>query len=228
MSAENSVVLFYSPGACSLAPMVIAEWTGKPYRLCRVEKEVRSTDVYKRINPLGNVPALRIGDRTLVEVSAIAQHLSERSPETGLTPKAGSAAWDETNQWLSYFPSAFHASFYPYFFPDRYSTDESDRAAVQARAQERIRSNYGYVDKHLSKRRYMLGDARSILDPYLYAMARWGQNFMSVEKEFPNVAAHQALMEKDPAVQFGLATERADPQARTTGKMLGHVKIEEM
>ena len=225
---EERIVLFYSPGACSLAPMVVAEWTGQPYHLCRVEKEVRSTDAYKRINPLGNVPALRIGQRTLVEVSAIAQHLAERSPNLELTPKTGSAAWDEMNQWLSYFPSAFHASFYPYFFPLRYSAEESDSPAVQAAAQKRVRANYEYVDKHLQNRRYILGSARSILDPYLYAMARWGKGFLSIEKDFPNVARHQAMMENDPAIQFGLLTEGADPKAKTTGKMMGHVRIEDM
>ena len=60
---------------------------GEPYELCRVEREVRGSDAFKNINPRGQVPALRVGDRTLVEADAILVHLAEaheRQPATGI------------------------------------------------------------------------------------------------------------------------------------------------
>lgn len=129
MSPPSSVpTIFYTPGACSLSCMIVADWVGEPYELCRVERAVRGSDVFKRINPRGQVPALRVADRTLVEAGAILVHLAERRRSTNLCPPAGTAERDTLNQWLSYFGSGFHVSFYPFFMPSRYIKDPARMA----------------------------------------------------------------------------------------------------
>jgi glutathione S-transferase len=216
--------LFYSPGACSLAAMVALEWAEQPYRLSRVDREVRASDVYKRINPLAQVPALKLGERVLTENAAVLAHIADRRPDLQLLPAPGTPERDRATQWLSYFGSNFHASFYPWFNPQRFIKDESLRPAVKEAAVENIRARLAYVDQALAGQRYVMGD-RSVLDAYLYAMSRWANKIVDVPKDYPNVAAHQMRMELDPAVQFALATERGEPGTSPSGKLLGTVDV---
>jgi glutathione S-transferase len=226
MSTSSSApIIFYSPGACSLSCMVVAEWVGEPYELCRVERDVRSSDAFKRINPRAQVPALRIGDRTLVEASAILVHLAERRPGSNLLSPAGTAERDTLNQWLSYFGSGFHVSFYPFFMPGRYIKDPTLHGAVKDAAIDQIRAQLAHVDRQLSGCSYVLGEARSVLDPYLYAMSRWAVSLVDMPREYPNVAAHQERMQKDAAVQFVLATERGEAATPASGACRGHVML---
>ena len=47
--------LYYAPGTCAVACWIALEWAGADYE---VEKVQLGTDEYRKINPLGAVPAL--------------------------------------------------------------------------------------------------------------------------------------------------------------------------
>ena len=218
-------IVFYTPGACSLSCMIAADWVGEPYELCRVEREVRGSDAFKRINPRGQVPALRVGERTLVEAGAILVHLAERRPAANLLPPVGTEERDTANQWLSYFASGFHVAFYPFFVPGRYIKDAALQGAVRDAAIDQIRAQLAHVDRHLSGRSYVLHEVRSVLDPYLYAMSRWAVSLVDMPGEYPNLAAHQGRMQQDAAVQCALATERGEAATAASGACRGHVVL---
>jgi glutathione S-transferase len=219
-------LLFYSPGACSLASQVVLEWINQPYKLCRVDPSVRGSDAFKRINPLGKVPALRLGKRILTESSAILVYLANRRPDLELVPPAGTVQGDEMNQWLSYFSSGFHVAFYPYFLTGRYAIDPAAFPTVKDAAIKQIRKEYTFVDRHLANRRYVLGEVRSILDPYLNAMARWAVPLFDIPTEYPNVAQHMSMMNIDPAVRFAYAIERGETDVQSSGEFAGLVELD--
>lgn len=58
----------------------------RPVHLVRDGGE-QNRDSYRRINPLGLVPALRDGDHTVVQSTAICEYLEERFPEPALLPR---------------------------------------------------------------------------------------------------------------------------------------------
>lgn len=197
-----SVTLYYTPGTCSLAPMVVLEWLGRDYALCRVEKEARASEAYARVHPRRLVPALRVGpERVIGEVNAILSHL-------GGLPVTGPEG-DAANQWLSYLASGFHAVFWPWFRPDRYTTEPAHEASVKAAALAAIRRELAFVDGRLGAQPFLLGE-RSPLDPYLHAMDRWANAIVDVPREFPHVFRHQKALAADPAVRKALAIERGD------------------
>lgn len=220
-------LLFYTPGACSLSCMVTLDWIGKPYRLSRVDRTVRSQPAFARINPRGQVPALQMDGRLLAENAAILAGLADRAPESRLIPVGPSAERDEVNQWLSYFGSGFHVAFYPFFLTDRYIQDPVLFPQIKAAALENIRKNLAYVDQRLEGQTWVHGGRRSVLDPYLYAMSRWTKSLVDVPKEYPNVARHQATLEADPSVQFALATEKGTAgDVSPSGALQGHLTFE--
>src|ERR1700733_9363966 len=91
--------LYYSPGACSLAPHIVLEEIGAPY-----ESQIVWTDTskpgltvaspeWKAINPKGYVPVLGgvAGNSggapdTLTEANAILLFLARRFPDAALLP----------------------------------------------------------------------------------------------------------------------------------------------
>lgn len=231
MTTAMDTVLFYTPGACSLAGMIALEWLGDPYRLCRIDKDVRAGEVYRRVNPRGQVPALRVDGKTLVEANAILAHIADRRPTTNLLPANGTWERDVANQWLAYLGSGFHPVFWPYFSPQRYAVDPALHAAVREAAVAAITREMQRVNTHLGDNEFILGARRSVLDAYVQAMDRWANKIVDVPNDFPHIWRHQKLMAKDPAVRLGLSIERGDADAGgdgTPSAFQGHVALADL
>ena len=80
--------LYYSPGACSLAPHIVLEEIGVAFSLVLASTSDGTTrsPEYLRVNPKGRVPALSIGDSVITEAPAILLHLALSNPHSGLLP----------------------------------------------------------------------------------------------------------------------------------------------
>ncbi|MDF5958782.1 glutathione S-transferase N-terminal domain-containing protein [Pseudomonas aeruginosa] len=71
--------LYFSPGACSLAPHILLEWIGAPYEIVKVSPG--SIELYN-LNSSGTVPVLtRTDGWKLSQAGAIITYLVERFPE---------------------------------------------------------------------------------------------------------------------------------------------------
>jgi glutathione S-transferase len=201
-------LLFYTPGTCALACTIALESSDAPYSVCLVTKEERSGARYRQINPRGQVPALRLGDRVLVEVNAILAHVADANPGARLLPANGTWERDIANQWLAALGSDLHPAFWPYFAPSRYTTDPAAEAGVKAAAVLAIRRELGAIDLHLASHEYILGAELSLLDGYLFSMARWGSDMLDLARDVPNVFRHHKLVAANPIVRRCTAIER--------------------
>ena len=88
--------LYYSPGACSLAPHIVLRETELPFELVRVDlasHKLAQSDDYYSVNPKGSVPVLELDDgERLTEGPVIAQWICDRAERTDLMPAAGTMA----------------------------------------------------------------------------------------------------------------------------------------
>jgi glutathione S-transferase len=213
--------LFYRQGTCSLGSMIVAEWTKLPYQLCRLEKVDAESPDFLRINPLGEVPVLKIGRSFLTESFAILQHLALQHPRHGLdielTFPYGHASFDQMNQVLAYLVSTFHKSFAPLFDPSL--TRETKHRIVSGPLLEQM----NFVDRHLVDRGLIFGQ-RTIADAYLYGVVRWANGLYDIPAEFPSIANFQSILDDDEGVRFAVDTEKRKP-ARTSGMFLEHVEL---
>ena len=202
--------LFYSPGACSLAPHIVLEWIGAPYEAVRVEL---GSDAYKEINPTGAVPALREEDGwTLTQAGAILEYLAAKYPEAGLGGAPDLRAQAELHRWSSFFTSDMHAAFWPIFSPARYTADSSD-AALAAAAEAGValvRKQLTFLDAHMAGREWILDGGLSVIDAYAFPMLRWAvAKVPGGLKDYPNVKALMDRLAADPVVKKVLADEMA-------------------
>src|SRR5205807_7496380 len=85
--------LYYAPGACSMAPHIVAREAGHTFDLERVDipnKKTADGGDYWKINPKGYVPALMLDDgQVLTEFGVICQYLGDQNPQAGLVPQSG-------------------------------------------------------------------------------------------------------------------------------------------
>lgn len=182
--------LYYSPGACSLSPHIVAEEAGVPLELVKVDLRAHKLETgedYYPVNPKGAVPALVLDDgRLLTEGPAIVQYIADRNPESGLAPAAGSFERYKLQEWLTYINGEIHKGFGPLFGG---GSDEAKATAIQT-----LGRKFAYVEKSLADRPFLLGDRFTAADAYLFVMLTWAKAMKipapgSLESYFDRIAA---------------------------------------
>ena len=196
--------LYYSPGACSLSPHIVAREAGIDLQLEKVDTKSHTfnggSDYYK-VNPKGYVPALEIkaGD-ILTEGPAIVQYIGDQKPQSGVVPAAGSAQRYRLQEMLGYINSEIHKSYSPLF----------NKATAEQTANERreyLKKRYAYIEGILATQQYLVDNKFSAADAYLYTVTRWAP-FVNVDLSgFANLKEFQARVEARPAVQQALKEE---------------------
>jgi len=201
--------LYYSPGACSLSPHIVAREAGIPLQLETVDlKSKRTADGrdFLAINPKGCVPALELDSgEVLTEGPAIVQYLADQQPASGLAPANGTLARYRLQETLGYINSELHKTYSPLFNP---ATPESAR-------QERkdyLRKRYALLDGVLAKQPWLLGEQFTAADAYLFAVTNWATHVGFDLADFPAILAFQQRVAERPAVQAAMDAEsRARP-----------------
>ena len=111
--------LFYSPGACSLCPHIVASELGIAVELARVDlgtKTIATEGDYWAINPKGYVPAIELdGGGVLTEVAAVVQYLADLRPAAKLAPACGTPERYRMQEMLGYISTEIHKGFSPLF-----------------------------------------------------------------------------------------------------------------
>jgi glutathione S-transferase len=201
--------LYYYPGNANLAPHMVLEEIGAPFQLHfvdRAQNAHKSLD-YLKLNPRGLIPVLVHGDVVLHETAAICLYLSDGHPEAGLAPTFGTPERGVFYKWLFFLANSIHPDIMPYYHPERFTSDPQGVAAVKASTEARLGGLFDLIDKHLATGPYMLGEAFSLLDLYLWMLVRWGRLMQRPPRSLNNVARWLALVTERPAVQRALATE---------------------
>src|SRR5688500_1238366 len=118
--------LYYSPGACSLAPHIVAREAGLPIDLVRVDLGAKKTETgadFYAVNGKGYVPAVELDDgRVLTEAATVVQYLADQKPESGLAPAPGAKERYDLLEWLTFVSSELHKGLGGLFNPK--ATDE--------------------------------------------------------------------------------------------------------
>jgi glutathione S-transferase len=211
--------LFYSPGACSLAPHIVLEEIGAPYEAELVSAKpggrAQSAE-WRAINPKGRVPALlgvpgRIGGAAdlLTEAPAILFYLARRHAAARLLPEdaASEARCIEWTNWLS---GAVHAMSYGQIWrPQRFVADVADFPAVTAKGMANVAEQYAFIERVLADGRdWAVPGGYSLVDPYLLVFFHWGERIdLAMREAYPAWTALARRTLARPAVQRVLAQE---------------------
>jgi glutathione S-transferase len=203
--------LYYSPGACSLAPHIALHESGLPFTAQKVDlrahKLADGTDYYT-INPKGYVPLLELDDGArLSEVAVILQYIADRKPGT-LAPAFGSMERYRVMEWLNFIATELHKQFSPLFYP---TTPDATKEAQRARIATRL----DLIEKTLAQQPYLTGASFTIADAYLFTIVNWAGTVKLDLTRWPAVRAFQERVRARPAVQATLRAEGLIKDVRT-------------
>lgn len=164
--------LYYSPGVCSQAVHIALVEAGLDHQIEKVDLATGTTESgndYKKINPLGYVPALELDDgEVLLEAPAILQFVADLKPETGLAPAPGARERTRLQAQLNFTASELHKSFGPFFAPVK------PEGALREQALAKLGKRFDALEARLADgRAYVMGDRFTVADAYTFVVCSW-------------------------------------------------------
>lgn len=196
--------LYYSPGACSLSPHIVAREAGLALELVLTStktKKLQDGSDFYAINPKGSVPVLELDNgQRLTEGPAIVQYLADLAPASGLAPAAGTWERSRLQEWLNFITSELHKGFSPLFTPGM--PDE-----VKPLFRNKLLERFKYVDEQLEGKAYLMGEQFTVADAYLFTVSNWGQYVGVDVSPFANLVALRGRVAARPAVQEAMKAE---------------------
>ena len=196
--------LYFATGACSLAVRIVLNEAGMAFDDARVNTRTHllaDGSDYFAINALGYVPLLALSDGTrLTEGPAIVQYLADQVPEKNLAPTNGTVERARMQGWLNFISTELHKGFAPLFNP-------ATPADYKPMVAEKLLSRLAWVDTQLAGKHYLLGDAFSVADPYLFNVTNWAALVKVDISNLANLADFRARMLARPAVVAAMKSE---------------------
>lgn len=161
------ITFYYNLAPNPMKVALFLEEAGLPYDPVPVDtrRGEQFAPAYTAVNPNAKCPAIVDGEATVFDSNAILLYLADKTGR--FLPAAGDAARGEMLSWLMFVatgvgPYSGQAVHFRHFAPKTqdYAAQRYDHEAHR---------HYGLLDARLASRRYMLGDAYTLVD-----MAVWG------------------------------------------------------
>jgi glutathione S-transferase len=192
------MILYYSPGACSLADHIALYEAGLKFNLMKVDLKAHTIEdgrPLSNINPKNSVPVLQLDDgELLTENVAILSFIADKAP--ALIPP-GSFGRYRLIEMLAFISSEIHKAFEPIFSPD--TTDAQKKNAADV-----ISSRLILVSTQM-KGPYLFGEHATVADAYLFVMLTWAKKSgLAVPTALSSFSQH---MTSRPTVQVALRHE---------------------
>ena len=187
----DDLIFYTNPQSRGRIARWILEEVGADYATELVGYETRmKSDDYLAINPMGKVPAIVHGGKTVTECAAICAYLAEAFPEAGLAPRpeeradyyrwlffaAGPVEQAVTNNFAKFAPSAEQGRMFGY-------------------------GNYDLtvdvLEKAVSAHPYIAGDRFTAADVYVGSAIGWGTMFGTLPKRDAFLAYWGRLTERE-------------------------------
>ncbi len=203
------LTLYYSPGACSLAPHILLEEIGaefKAVRLSFADGDQRKP-AYLALNPQGRVPVLVEGDFVLTETPAILSYLGHRFAETGLLPLTDLHQLARCEQLLAFFSSSIHVAVAQIWRTTRYVDDPAAYEAVRTSGRKTLQTYFAELETMLEAQDWLVGGRFSVADLYPLVFYRWGLRLGENMARFPAWTAHASRLLERAGVRRAIEDE---------------------
>ena len=172
-------LLFYThPQSRGRVVRWMLEELAQPYRTEVLEfGAAMKSPAYRRINPMGKVPALCHGSTVVTEVAAICAYLADAFPQAGLAPPSTDALRGPYYRWL-------------FFAAGPVESAASNRAlGLNVPADREAMMGYGtyelamqVLEQAVSSADYLVGNRFSAADVYVGSHIGFGMQFGTIEK----------------------------------------------
>lgn len=201
------LTLYYAPNTCALATHIALEDAGADFALQRIDfgrEQQRSAD-YLEVNPKGRVPALATPRGVLTETPALLAYVAQSFPAAALAPLDDPFAFARMQDVNSYLCSTVHVAHAHRARGHRWADDPAALEAMRRKVPQSVYDAFRVIEDGLLAGPWVLGEAYSVADPYLFTVAQWLERDGVDPARLPRVAEHRRRMAERPAVRRALA-----------------------
>src|SRR4029077_4100997 len=164
---------------------------------------------YLAINPKGRVPAMVTDRGILTETPAMLAFTAQSYPEAGLAPLDDPFAFAQVQAFNSYLCSTVHVAHAHRMRGRRWADDPAAIAEMQRKVPQSVAACFDLIERDMLKGPWVMGEAYTICDPYLFTLANWLEGDGVDLTRLPRVTAHRRRTSERPAVQKAIAEELA-------------------
>lgn len=195
--------IYHAPNTRSLRIVWLFEELGLTYDLEKFklgDPSMRSAE-YRRIHPMGRVPALEDGDVTLFESGAIVEYVLARHADGRLKPAADSPDFPAYLQWLHYAEGMLMPPVNTIVVETMFLPEEKRHQPNVDRARKLLGNMLTAVDQALEGRDYLAGEfsGADIMSGHATIVA--SRLAGDAAGDLPNVAAYVDRLKARPALQ---------------------------
>ena len=169
---------------------------------------------YRKISPLGKIPAFQDGDRTLADSSVIIAYLERTHPQPALYPtdayEYARALWFEEFGDGGLAPVLGAKVFFPKVIAPRFFKQEPNLAEIQKVVDTEIPPLFDYLEGELGNNEYLVGNKFSVADIGVatifvnYGFAGYGVD----AKRWPKLAAYVNRILSRPSFKSAIDQEK--------------------
>ena len=196
--------LYYAPGACSLAPHIVAREAGLKLDLDELnwaDMKTASGKNFLEINPKGYIPTLQLDDGSLfTETGVLIQYLADQKPEAGLIPKAGTMERYRVMEAINFISTELHKGFGPLW-------NKANPKEVLDATRKQLAKRFDYLETVFAKTPFITGNNFTVADAYLFTILNWTNVHAVDVTPWPKMKDFMARVAARPKVQETLKAE---------------------
>jgi glutathione S-transferase len=184
---------------------------GAQYELKRIDfkKSEQQSPAYLEVNPKGRVPTLATPSGLLTETPALLAYIAQSFPQARLAPLDDPFAFAKLQAFNSYLCSTVHVAHAHRMRGQRWADEPSSFADMQRKVPKTVGACFELIETKMLKGPWVMGDAYTIADPYLFTIAQWLEADSVDLTRIPRVMEHRARMAERPNVKNAIAEELA-------------------
>lgn len=205
--------LYYAAGACSLASHIALEEAGAAYESVRISTAGGDTrrPEFLAVNPKGRVPALLTDRGLLTETPAILAYVAQAHPEARLAPLDDPFAFAQAQAFNSYLCATVHVAHAHKWRGYRWADAKTSFEDMRRKVPETMAACFQLIEDGMLSGPWVLGEAFSICDAYLFTLADWLEGDGVDTAQLPRVVEHRERVRARPAVARVLEAEHTQP-----------------
>lgn len=197
--------LYYTKGDNSLAVRITLHEIGISCQFESVNLKNKQTETgadFFQINPKGQVPALQLDDGSvLTENAIIQQYLADKFKATQLLPPCGEYRRYQVQEWLNFISTELHKT-----CSSLYNTNVPEEIKEKV-YRVMMKKKLDYVERHLQKQPYLLGEQFTLPDTYLFVVLTWLPHMKMEMSEWPSLSRYFNQVKTRASVHLSLEEE---------------------
>jgi glutathione S-transferase len=207
--------LYYAVHTCALASHIALEDAGAEYSTVRINfaTEEQRKPEYLAINPKARVPSLVTERGILTETPAMLAFIAQSFPKARLAPLDDPFGFAEVQAFNSYLCATLHVAHAHRMRGYRWADDPAAIEAMKRKVPDSVSACYELLESKMLRGPWVMGDAYTICDPYLFTVAQWMEGDSIDPARFPKVRDHRQRMSERAAVRKVVAEELAEELA---------------